>query len=243
MKSYYKKTIRVLALSIFILFGHVNYLNSIQLPFDDKEAEEQAYDLFKKFDITNTPFIIKKNIGNVIAKNELEINGKGIHLSIIVSRKYWKMLNEAEREFILCHEISHLKRRHYIPTLLSALSTNLLVAIAPLITMNQLDKCNYKAFSNLSAKIFVSILVAGITRSCTSALNAKIDRELEYQADSDALFMTKNLNAGIESLKKRSLILKDDLSFWRSVFADHPTTDDRIKNLNRLASMLNMNKI
>ncbi len=222
---------------IVILFGFANYLNAIECPFSEQDAQVQAYDLFKKFGLMNTPFIIEKNLLNIVAQYIFEINEKGVQNSVIVNRKAWKMLNETEREFVLCHEISHIKRKHYIVASLSYLLRNIAITLAPLLTMHHLDKHNYKVASGLMTKISISILSTAIIKFCSLALEAKIARETEYQADKDALCMTKNLQAAIDALKKRNLIIKsDETDFWGSLFADHPSTDERIKKLDQFAS-------
>ncbi len=238
MKIIFARYNKLLVL-IVIQFGFANYLNAVEHPFNDPEAQIQAYDLFKNFGIMDTPFIIPKNLSNV-ALNRFEVDKTGMHISIIVDRKSWKMLNEMEREFVLCHEISHIKRKHYIVALLSYLLRNIAVTLVPLVTIHHLDKHNYKALSNLTTKISISILITAIIKFCSLVLDAKIARELEYQADKDALFMTKNLQTGIEALKKRNLIKSDEVDFWGSLFTDHPSTDERIKKLNQLASKLKL---
>lgn len=180
-------------------------INSGDNSFIPREAEIQAVDLFKKFDMTNISFAIEKENIYDTAKARVSIDKNGINYSILVSRKLWKMLDEKEREFVLCHEISHIKRKHYIISLLQFIMTNSMIVLTPLITMNHLDKHNYKFLSNLPSKILISILGTGFVKFFALALGAKIDREAEYQADRDALLMTKNLKAGIEALKKEKI--------------------------------------
>lgn len=241
MKIIYALYNKLLVL-IVIQFGFAKYLDAIDHSFNEQEAQVQAYDLFKKFGIVNIPFIIEKNLA-CVASNRFEIDMTGLQYAIIADRKSWEMLNEMEREFVLCHEISHIKRKHYIVAMLSCLLRNIAITLVPLVTMHHLDKHNYRAFSDLISKISISVLITAIIKFCSLALEAKIARQSEYQADKDALFMTKNLQAGIEALKKRNLIEPDKVGFLRSLFADHPSTDERIKELNEFSSKLKLRTI
>jgi STE24 endopeptidase len=136
-------------------------------------------------------------------------------------------------ESVVAHELGHWRRRHVArQVVIGTITTLLLFGVLRFVSTFEpaLDWAGVESFSDPAALPLV-LLTFAVVASVTGIVQAWFSRAFERQADLDALEITQDYDAFVETehgLSTRNLI---DLapSWWRYIRASHPPPAERLQ--------------
>lgn len=150
-------------------------------------------------------------------------------LSMIINQEKFNLLTLEEQQFVILHEIGHIKRNPYkglicafAPMIISAIATTVTLAICFPRSWNDALRtgaiaCGAAYLSNLMSKIYF----------------ARLSRQEEFAADAYAYAIQHNTQAMCSVLEKRKKMFEKHYptSWWGKLFEDHPSSQERIAHI------------
>ncbi len=197
-------------------------------------ASKDFKELSKNFTIE-----VINNEKKLIGATRIEVSSDGIKHIIVFSDAVInrQRLSAEELKFILCHELGHVNDPRLWAT---GILPGLALAAAAGVTVGHgaYGLVNRSPYILLRTCKMAGLLVAGL------AAVQYLSRQGEYFADEFGLKVTGNLDAAIAALQERKLLENSDSdnenainlfrAFLRTLFADHPTEENRIENLKKM---------
>lgn len=155
------------------------------------------------------------------------------HGRVVVTRKLLQEFTAAELDFILMHEIAHLRLR-WVPDLKLSTFCGVVLVNAPLFLSYQID--------GMPPSAARMVIVLGLALVGAAILGSMFwfNRRREHCADRIALGVTKNLSAAESALAKLAQFSPDPRVHETTLLATHPRMSKRVASLRMIAEELRM---
>lgn len=223
-----------------------------------KKEDPELYDVVENLSIGDGVPIPKIYLMDTDAPNAFATGRDPKHAIVCVTKGLREMLNKAELEGVLAHELSHVKN---YDTRLMGIVTVLVgfIAIAANLFMNQLwwggfRRDNDRDSGNLQAVFLViGIVFAILSPIIATLIQLALSRKREYLADASGVLLTRypeGLASALEKIEKykrpmpnvsnatAQLFIENPLtkgkgttSWFAGLFDTHPPIEERIKIL------------
>ena len=173
------------------------------------------------------------------------------HAVVAVTEGLLNLMSEEEVEAVIAHELSHVKHYDILTGSIAAVFAGAIAILANIAKMGAMFGGSNKN-SNRS-NIFVLIALAVIAPLAATIIQLAISRSREFEADRGSAELTSNPNGLIKALSKLESYSKNPLknadpssahmfivnplsgkSNFSSLFRTHPSTEERIKALEKL---------
>lgn len=146
---------------------------------------------------------------------------------IIVGRSLLDKFNHEEVDFVLAHELAHIKSKHIIKMIINIIASMILIAASTLIMFTgKFELMSYGVWSGL---IGSALFVGNITW---------LSRRRELYADKIALRVTGNLPVAISVIKKLTENNPIDIPEELEGYRTHPKDSFRIQSLQKSAKRM-----
>lgn len=211
----------------------------VATPNTDKEVVEQVTTLSKRIGLSNPPKVIIYESPYLFAANLM--NG-----TFIVSDGLIKSLSSDERETVLAHELTHsLQKITQFALPIGGTALSIFGATAITQRFVKTDKPQDKTSIFKTALIFM-LAYSGV-KSLVKIPFFALKRELEKDADRGAVILTGKPDALISKFEKYEAECqkaetgkspKESSTFLKQLYANHPTTQERIAHVQQLKKQL-----
>lgn len=175
--------------------------------------------------------------------------------SISVTTGLLAILNDAELEAVLAHELTHI-RNDDVRTMMIAIVVTGILSFAGEMVLRSRDSFRFssrgssdKDKGGAAAAMLIGLVLIGLVWFLSQFVKFALSRSREYLADAGAVELTKNPDAMISALQKidgkgeiekvpsgiMELCLDNPRSGFQDMFATHPSIADRVGALQRYA--------
>lgn len=232
----------------------------------DRKAEPRLWNLLENLCISRGITMPTLRIIETPQRNAYASGLRKSQHTVTVTRGLMDALDDAELEAVLAHELTHIRNRDVTLLVTAAIFAGVITLVGELVVrspralLNMASRSSRGSSNNKGggAAIIILILVAiGIfllARFLGVALRFALSRKREYLADAGAVELTRNPDAMIGALRKiaghseipapdqvRAMFIDYPTGAGlTSMFATHPSIDDRIAALVRYAGGLDL---
>ena len=232
----------------------------------DRKAEPRLWNLLENLCISRGITMPALRIIETPQRNAFASGLRKSQHSVTVTRGLMDALDDAELEAVLAHELTHIRNRDVTLLVTAAIFAGVITLVGELVVRSPRALLQMASRSSRSsgskkgggAAVLVLILVAiGIfllARFLGVALRFALSRKREYLADAGSVELTRNPDAMIGALRKiagHSEIAAPDQvramfidypshAGLSSMFATHPSIENRIDALVRYAGGLDL---
>lgn len=191
---------------------------------EDEALTERAKAIAAHFDVKLNKITIIKPAGSQSLVNAGALKGG----KIIVGRTLVDRFTPDELDWVLAHEMAHLKCKHVIKSLLGWLLVVSLMIAGLLQTL-------------FAKTISINGLLCSVTALLlTSGGLAWLSRRRETEADRMALRVTRNLPAAVSALRKLTVGNKIEIPEELEHYLSHPKETQRVQSLKKEAKRLGL---
>jgi heat shock protein HtpX len=233
----------------------------------DRQAEPRLWNLLENLCISRGITMPTLRIIETPQRNAYASGLRKSQHTVTVTRGLMEALDDAELEAVLAHELTHIRNRDVTLLVTAAIFAGVITLVGELVVRSprallhmasRSSRSSGKGKGGGAAAVLVLILVAiGIfllARFLGVALRFALSRKREYLADAGAVELTRNPDAMIGALRKiagHSEIAAPDQvramfidyptgTGLTSMFATHPSIENRIDALVRYAGGLDL---
>jgi len=232
----------------------------------DRKAEPRLWNLLENLCISRGITMPALRIIETPQRNAFASGLRKSQHSVTVTRGLMDALDDAELEAVLAHELTHIRNRDVTLLVTAAIFAGVITLVGELVVRSPRALLQMASRSSRTsgkskgggAAVLVLILVAiGIfllARFLGVALRFALSRKREYLADAGAVELTRNPDAMIGALRKiaghseipapdqvRAMFIDYPAGVGLgSVFATHPSIENRIDALVRYAGGLDL---
>lgn len=226
--------IKIKLMSLFLLSYSILYAEK-NLHEVDATFKQMIQELLKQQDIDTAIEIYDAGPNfHSLAAISLGFSTKdGNGLSMIINQEKFKTLMLEEQQFVILHEIGHIKRNPFkrfihafAPMIISTIATSAILAIYFPRSWSDVLRtgaiaCGTAYLSNLMSKIYF----------------ARLSRQEEFAADAYAYAIQHNTQAMCSVLEKRKKMFEEHYptSWWGKLFEDHPSSQERIAHIKAIS--------
>lgn len=177
------------------------------------------------------------------------------HAAVAVTEGIVQLLTPDELEGVIAHELSHVKNRDTLTQAVAATIAGAISYLGQIAQMNMWFGGNDRREGNGGNGISALLLIF-LAPISASIIQFAISRTREFEADAGAARLTQKPTALANALRRlesqgrqipmdsnpsfEPLLISNPFSgqFLASLFSTHPSTDDRVKNLQRIEQEL-----
>jgi heat shock protein HtpX len=232
----------------------------------DRKAEPRLWNLLENLCISRGITMPTLHVIETPQRNAYASGLRKSQHTVTVTRGLMEALDDAELEAVLAHELTHIRNRDVTLLVTAAIFAGVITLVGELVVRSPRALMQMASGSSRGssrgkgggAAILVLILVAiGIfllARFLGVALRFALSRKREYLADAGAVELTRNPDAMIGALRKiaghseipapdqvRAMFIDYPTGTGlTSMFATHPSIDNRIDALVRYAGGLDL---
>jgi heat shock protein HtpX len=187
------------------------------------------------------------------------------HYSVTVSRGLLNLLNDAEIEAVLAHELTHIHNRDVQVMVIAVIFAGIFAFVGDLMFRNwnfpfgfsprRSSERDDRNGGGAGLAIIVALLIIALSWGVSVLIRFAISRSREYLADAGSVELTKNPDAMISALRKIEshasipdmpsrmhgfFIESPAVHPEAGLFATHPSVDDRIAALVKFAGGMDL---
>ena len=229
----------------------------------DRKAEPRLWNLLENLCISRGITMPTLRIIETPQRNAFASGLRKSQHSVTVTRGLMEALDDAELEAVLAHELTHIRNSDVTLLVTAAIFAGVITLVGELVVRSPRALMRMASGSGRSrgkgagAMIILILVAIGIfllARFLGVALRFALSRRREYLADAGAVELTRNPDAMIGALRKiaghseipapdqvRAMFIDYPTGTGlTSMFATHPSIDDRIDALVRYAGGLDL---
>ena len=204
---------------------------------EDENLRQDILRLTKKANIKILD-IYRIGLGEKTRKANAALTGVGSSKRVLFSDTLLDNYTSDEIQVTLAHELAHHKHKHFWKLIFfSFISTLFILYLASVIFRIVANDNMNMAISYIGAFPILAFILA-LFNVILMPVSAAISRYFEYQADREAVGLTKNKNAFVSLMQKlgsQNLSDPEPSKIVELFFYDHPPTLKRIKAVKNLA--------
>jgi heat shock protein HtpX len=217
----------------------------------ERKDETRLYNLLENLCISRGLNMPKLAIIESEGRNAFASGLREDQYTITVTRGLMDMLDDAELEGVLAHELSHIRHADVRLLVISVIFVGIISFVVQLAFRGMLHgglrggSRRGGGSKNAGALIVIAMVFIGIAYLLAIVIRFTLSRRREYMADAGAVELTKNPDAMISALMKisghstinrapeevREMFIENPKSGFMGVFATHPPMDKRIDML------------
>lgn len=219
-----------------------------------RDQEPALYNLLENLCISRGVPMPSLRIIDSEALNAFASGVNEAQYSVTVTRGLMAILDEAELEAVLAHELTHIENRDVRTMIIAAVFAGIITLLAQVIFRGVQFGGGRSGKGGKGAGLFIllALAVAAVGYMLAIVIRMTLSRTREYVADAGAVELTRNPDAMISALRKisgstvklqapeavQAMFLDNERSGIMDIFATHPPIEKRIAALVKYAGGL-----
>jgi Zn-dependent protease with chaperone function len=202
----------------------------------DPQIEQTVRELLKQEGIDPDLEIYAKETRS-FAGLSYALDRTGPKLSLVINQAKFNTLSLPEQRKVILHEIGHIKRGAY---------RGILCAFGPYITALTIAgivilKRSFSISNHPEITIGMALVAGYVAKLITHLAFAAWARHEEFAADTYAFNADHNVEVMRSLLEKRKKLFETkNMSWWSRLFEYHPSSEERIAHIQKLAQKVNL---